>query len=83
MVATDWKNDFGPFETNTDKYHFWRFVLKKVEHLDDQKTADALHLAFVDWRRRQEDTIGALKEIERQARQAEMIEAKKGISVAN
>ena len=68
MTNTDWKTDFGPFETEADKYHFWRFLLKKVEHIGDRETVNALHFAFVEWRRRQEDEIGVAKELEREAR---------------
>lgn len=68
MTGSDWKSDFGPFESNADKYHFWRFVLKKVEHLDDYETLDKIHFAFVDWRRRQEDVKGALTDLEQQER---------------
>lgn len=77
MTDTDWKSDFGPFESNTDKYHFWRFILKKVEHLGDSETVEKLHFAFVDWRRRQEDVKGALTDLERQERlKHRVVEAK-------
>ena len=66
---SDWKNDFGPFESEKEKYLFWRFLLKKVKHLNDPETIDKLNFAFVDWRRRQEDETGVMANMEREARE--------------